>query len=413
MKKLLFLAAVAVLTIASCTKNEVVETPENAVNFGIYVGNSQTRGTITDLGTLGGNPTAATTVGTPVIATGKGFGVNAVQTVGDWMADSDASKESPEVVIPNFMYDQEIKGTATSNKADENNPATTTYAWSYSPIKYWPTNGTDKISFFAWAPYGCAGVQMENQATATTKANEIAFTLQTDPKNMVDFVAANAIGVQYNETNAGKVDFTFKHTLSRVRFTAVASEDLESSKSYIVVKSAKLNTSTTDGQIYASGTFTFANVTNDPGTWTVGSPVDNSITTSSIWNTAASEVSYGGYTTKNPIVTSKTTQTDLFATGEYLFLIPVAGEGTTKDKNTVTFDYDIVTVDENLAAGYAISSASKTVSLPEKILKQGVAYNVTFNIGVNKVEVGTVTVEPWKNSQGTANQEDNVTADVK
>ena len=39
----------------------------------------------------------------------------------------------------NFMYNQKL---AKNNSA-----------WTYSPEKYWPNNSTDKISFFAYAPY--------------------------------------------------------------------------------------------------------------------------------------------------------------------------------------------------------------------------------------------------------------------
>ena len=42
-------------------------------------------------------------------------------------------------VSPDFMYNQQVKY--------DNN------LWTYSPVKYWPNNSTDYVSFFAYAPY--------------------------------------------------------------------------------------------------------------------------------------------------------------------------------------------------------------------------------------------------------------------
>ena len=46
-----------------------------------------------------------------------------------------------DAATPNFMYNQ-LVGKQTDG------------TWSYSPVKFWPDNSTtDKISFFAYAPY--------------------------------------------------------------------------------------------------------------------------------------------------------------------------------------------------------------------------------------------------------------------
>jgi hypothetical protein len=42
-------------------------------------------------------------------------------------------------VSPDFMYNQEVKYENGS--------------WTYRPVKYWPNNSTDYVSFFAYAPY--------------------------------------------------------------------------------------------------------------------------------------------------------------------------------------------------------------------------------------------------------------------
>ena len=41
----------------------------------------------------------------------------------------------------NFMYNQQV------SRANNSSP------WTYTPVKYWPNTTTDKLSFFAYAPY--------------------------------------------------------------------------------------------------------------------------------------------------------------------------------------------------------------------------------------------------------------------
>lgn len=43
-------------------------------------------------------------------------------------------------VSPDFMYNQEVKYTSNN-------------VWEYSPVKYWPNDPADYVSFFAYAPY--------------------------------------------------------------------------------------------------------------------------------------------------------------------------------------------------------------------------------------------------------------------
>ena len=46
-------------------------------------------------------------------------------------------------VKPDFMYNQQVKYKAGSPDG----------AWIYNPLKYWPNEETDHITFFAYAPY--------------------------------------------------------------------------------------------------------------------------------------------------------------------------------------------------------------------------------------------------------------------
>lgn len=42
---------------------------------------------------------------------------------------------------PNFMNNQQATYDASSS------------SWNYSPVKYWPTNANDNLSFYAYYPY--------------------------------------------------------------------------------------------------------------------------------------------------------------------------------------------------------------------------------------------------------------------
>ena len=44
-------------------------------------------------------------------------------------------------VTPDYMWNQKMEYSTTST------------AWTYAPVKYWPNEETDKISFFAYAPW--------------------------------------------------------------------------------------------------------------------------------------------------------------------------------------------------------------------------------------------------------------------
>ena len=46
-------------------------------------------------------------------------------------------------VAPDYMYNQEVKYTSSGY-------------WEYAPVKYWPNDASDYVSFFAYAPYEAA-----------------------------------------------------------------------------------------------------------------------------------------------------------------------------------------------------------------------------------------------------------------
>lgn len=150
MKKYFYLAAVSAMMLTACSSEQdvVQPTPEpstptvaaqqQAVAFDTYLSG-------TTASTRAGDPEGVMT--TDKLKTpNKGFGVFAMYT---------GSANYASATAPNFMYNEQIHWAN---------------GWTYSPLKYWPNETsfdsqdpkavspeTDKLSFFAYAPYVSAG----------------------------------------------------------------------------------------------------------------------------------------------------------------------------------------------------------------------------------------------------------------
>lgn len=403
MKRIIILCAIAagaLLLPAGCTKDNHQEAKVNAevIGFDTYLGrDAQTKGAVLDDEVLK-----------------KGFGVSAFYTGQDLIADWHKTDEAFEG--PNFMRNQKVSHNGTS--------------WEYSPVKYWPTMEGDKISFFAYAPYATQKDEYgfsSNFDHFTNMNYSLLFTLQKKADEMVDFVAASAYNQTYKDNGgANKVNFKFIHTLSRVSFSALTSEGIADG-THIVLRGAEL---LPEG-FYRRGMYYFYNSAAESidakrqGCWmhkkgnddSLGNGfndndddnADNNYDLASILNTT--ELKFGAAEGKEYKATGleiKGTSNGIFKKDaskkqHYLFLIPAEDwfeqgssytGGLKKNTAAVRFTYDIVTADGNLAEGYSCTSATKTVYLPEGILRQGKAYNVTFTFNVDQIEV-SANVEGW------------------
>lgn len=373
------LIACAALTMTGCSNDEINAPQQsqgnNAIKFSTYLGrNAQgSRGT----------ETSTTSIKT------SGFGVLAYYTEQANFANTNK---------PNFMWNQKVTHNGTN--------------WEYTPVKYWPTKVGDKVSFFAYAPY----VENDNNngivlsGNSETGAPTATITLPDDPSKTIDFVAA----VQMNKThdNSAKannnVSFTLKHEMTRVKIQAKLDKSVYSDtdakhKTFVVIKNVTFNDK---GQFYKSGKYTFSTIDGERGTW---APTANASTytldLNGVLNTelikangAKGENHSGNY--KDGVQGLKlvdTTEKNLFKNSEYLFLIPVSannGDGLTDGKATATIEYDIVTEDSKLVAGYSCTSATKTVLLPAGTLKQGISYNYIFTIKLDEIVIDA-TVNEW------------------
>lgn len=281
MKKTLLFAATALAMLASCSQSDdlnnapvVAENAQdNAIQFGTYLVRQTETRTVTNKdytkGPIGN--TAVATDGVSSLAQAR-FGVFAYLTTSDYDPASTSQR-------PDFMYNQEMQ-------YDDG------LSWIYSPVKYWPngidagnTSGnpsntalektTQKLSFFAYAPYkeksffnsdyanASDGALPTGLADATTKKNDAAtngikaittndftgnvwlkYLLPTaTEQEAVDLLwglngkttyneadgsdpTVGTIGEAYNinltkQAKDEKVNFLFKHALSKINGSSV------------------------------------------------------------------------------------------------------------------------------------------------------------------------------------------------
>lgn len=208
--------AIATLLVAGCSQNEITEvrTVGNpAVGFDVYTG----------VATRGTDVSTTTMQGTCDETHYGGFGIMGYYT------GSKNWDEAKGTVTPSFMFNQKVTYDTNANE------------WTYSPTKYWPNNTTDKVSFFAYAPYE-SNVSGGRVGIVTSQIDDtgipsIDFTLKEATKidEMVDLVVAEEL----NKTAQDEaIQFNFRHTLSKINFKAKLGADysgLDGTSSFIYI----------------------------------------------------------------------------------------------------------------------------------------------------------------------------------
>lgn len=197
---------------------------QRAVGFGSYteqfVTRSEVKGAIPDGGSIG------------VYAYLHDGDANAT---GAWSAGA----------APNFMWNQQ----ATYHEDLD--------AFVYSPLKYWPNEEYDKLSFIAYYPYTNTDITDDPlnpvfaESTATTGLTPLLansgtglptfnFTVKSDIAKQVDLLVSDLIpnlpqsrdtendpGTPFNDLNIyDKVKFIFHHALAKVEFRIVADAEI-------------------------------------------------------------------------------------------------------------------------------------------------------------------------------------------
>ena len=111
---------------------------------------------------------------------------------------------------PNFMYNQKLEKSGG--------------AWTYSPMKYWPDNKKDCVSFFAYAPYVDEKVTSGRNPTFSGSTAKGYPTLTYSVPDWTEYhqdllASVPLLDQTYENTVGGRIGFTMKHALSRVKIS--------------------------------------------------------------------------------------------------------------------------------------------------------------------------------------------------
>jgi len=239
------------LALASCGNEgpDLSEQNLRAVGFGSYTEQFQTRG--------GEEATLTRGEVKRAIPDGGSMGVYAYYHDGSrWATDEENNQ-------PNFMWNQQC----TYNGVYD--------AFVYAPLKYWPNEENDKLSFIAYYPFTNTESMEGPESPASTGLTPLLtnsgkglpsfeFTVKENAEDQVDLLVSNLIidlpktrdtegdpGTPFNDLSIyDKVKFLFHHALSKVEFRVVA--DAEIRKDIVKFKLNSLNIT----NIHKTGTLT-------------------------------------------------------------------------------------------------------------------------------------------------------------
>ena len=423
--------AVASLMLAACSSaDEVATAPaatpeagETPISFGAYMNRNTTRGGATGELTTDILKTAAS----------GGFGVMAYYT-----------DNQPYTIsaVPNFMYNQQV----THNGS----------AWVYTPLKYWPnefgaaatSEGMDRLSFFAYAPYTAVNLvtgeaaDIESGIIGMTRSTEngypkVRYAASFDPDKKVDLCWAEPKRNLIKQTVDATVPFNFNHALASLNVqidalfdeTAAPGTNALDANTRIWVRSVTFDGFAVKGDLNLNNDnpvpewndlYSNLPLSGEPVTIYDGRrdgregyaamPNENPIGINSVL------VQSGEYTTDGTTITSHTdkgvtsTAVNLFentnatpAATDPIYVIP------TGVPLQVTIVYDVETYDPNLVSTFLSDAKTKGVSVENTItktillnptvptsrliLEAGFKYTVKLHLGMTSVKADADVVE--------------------
>lgn len=351
------IAAMAALTLVSCSSDDLDSLSDNsskneAISFDGYLGRSAvavngTRGSVLDKAALQNSA--------------EGFGV--------------------------FGHYKEADGREFGNDLFNNQQVTyKASAWTYTPLKFWPTQG--HIDFLAYAPYD------SKYANKVTNDNQkIDFTVNSTIKEQKDLLWANNAVNQTKDNisiTKNKVTFHFKHALSRLGYSVKLYGDYTSNKVKFTLKEITLvgsdPKSTTASTTSAKAFYQDGIIDLSTGTWDKHS-ADAGKQDFINWFSGPQDVTSA--TESNPYKNPTT---------DYLFVIPqnfsenigtVESPVANPDKLYVKVKYTITYTD-----GGAPEITNTVYKQITPNFLQGKAYTLNLTIGL-PIEFDVDVVEDW------------------
>lgn len=373
---LLFSAmAFAALAFAGCSQDDTFSASPAAnqlIGFDTYVGrDAVSRADVITMDNIGA----------------KGFGVFAYYT-GQKTFDNYMTGASNK--NPNFMDNEHVYKIANGT-------------WDYTPGKYWPNNGGDKVSFFAYAPY--------IEGTTLGEDQTIKFTVASDIKNQVDLLWNKQPKIdQTKQTSTNnKVLFNFTHALSRIGLTAKCSKKVwYNTKVYIdkimLIGSAPTYNETMQIWEYDNAFHKSAKLSLNPTSGTTTAQWTEKSTNeklSFIWE----------WTTNHPVLDTNNSATAQSLTDEsqYAMVIPqnfgtdADGDGNADntDQLYVFVQYRVVaplTVNESVNMDKTSGETEVTNCISDAItinFEPGKAYMLNLVLDMNWIELEPTSIDIW------------------
>ncbi len=385
MRKNLILSAMAfaALAFAGCSQDDTLkESPavNQAIEFGTYVGR--------DAVSRAEDAAALAKIKT------TGFGVYAYYTGQENFATYYTNVITKPA--PNFMYNQKVAWGKPSGVTTGDD------YWYYSPIKYWPNNEDDKVSFVAYAPHNSDDANVEIPTDVDKKAPVIKFTVNNTVKNQSDLLLSKRKSEKnidltkrpVGNTDDCKVKFEFTHALARIGFSVTGAFDQVAAGGTLAdgttitiekvilsdaayTKSGSTYTDPNTGDFYTSGKVNVAD-----GSWS--DKIDGQCFTLTSDNfKKESDV------IQNVLSKDKQTISQLNADDSYLMVIPQSLTDL-----WVNIQYKVTTADGNLENGKSEITNYISKKIDSFIFEAGKAYTFNLILGMSSVKV-TASVQGW------------------
>lgn len=232
------IAAMAALTLVSCSSDDLNSLSDNsskneAISFDGYCGRSAvavngSRGSVVDIKALQEST--------------EGFGV---------FGNYSSTAEGTPAYGNNLFKNQQVTYDKTKSK------------WTYSPLRFWPTQG--HIDFLAYAPYD------SHYDNIVTKNNQkLTFIVNSIINNQKDLLYANAVGQTKNtiSSTGNKVKFQFAHALSKLGYKVKLSGDYSSNATFNLTKITLAGSPDgTTKAFYTSGKIDLSRTNTAPDLW--------------------------------------------------------------------------------------------------------------------------------------------------
>jgi hypothetical protein len=422
MKQKLFVGSLALLAfMASCSSSNDdltggAPSPKESsvpITFGSYLGRTAT------------SRAGATGVQTTSTLATNGFGLFATYTDN---ATYTADKG------PNFMYNTKVS----------------TKDWTYSPLRYWPnetsttnadgkgatSEGVDRLSFFAYAPYveatASTGAVTDNTEgiTALTANNattdpKVTYVVAATPEKSVDLLWgvvptgtttwSNVSGTNVDLTEGlpylnlikpnttQKVNFNFRHALAKLGLKVVGAFDAVTGG-----KKEEADTKITVASVTIEGTgfkktavLNLNNTTANEPLWEdVKDAGDITLTVSG--DNLNSKIKDSGKDEAQTVAGVTETAQDLLnsdATSAQKAFMIIPSSAADKSLK-VTIDYYVNTTDASLSKGHSRVENKITKTITGFAPEAGKNYTLLLSLGMTSVKV-TATVANWDNGTDT------------